>query len=27
MTSEVNGVFADHTKTAKLEVLEMIKMN
>lgn len=26
MTSEVSGVFADHTKTAKLEVLEMIKM-
>jgi GTP cyclohydrolase I len=27
MTSEVSGVFLDHTKTAKLEVLEMIKMN
>lgn len=27
MTSEVSGVFADHTKTAKIEVLEMIKMN
>jgi GTP cyclohydrolase I len=27
MTSEVSGVFSDHTKTAKLEVLEMIKMN
>ena len=27
MTSEVSGVFADHTKTAKMEVLEMIKMN
>jgi GTP cyclohydrolase I len=26
MTSEVSGVFSDHTKTAKLEVLEMIKM-
>jgi len=26
MTSEVSGVFADHTKTAKLELLEMIKM-
>jgi GTP cyclohydrolase I len=26
MTSEVSGVFADHTKTAKIEVLEMIKM-
>lgn len=25
-TSEVSGVFADHTKTAKLEVIEMIKM-
>ena len=27
MTSEVSGVFADHNKTAKMEVLEMIKMN
>jgi len=27
MTSEVSGVFANHTKTAKIEVLEMIKMN
>ena len=27
MTSEVSGVFSDHAKTAKLEVLEMIKMN
>lgn len=27
MTSEVSGVFADHTKTAKLEVLEMLKIN
>jgi GTP cyclohydrolase I len=27
MTSEVSGVFADHSKTAKMEVLEMIKMN
>jgi len=27
MTSEISGVFADHTKTAKMEVLEMIKMN
>ncbi len=26
MTSEVSGVFADHTKTTKMEVLEMIKM-
>lgn len=26
MTSEVSGVFSDHTKTAKIEVLEMIKM-
>jgi GTP cyclohydrolase I len=26
MTSEVSGVFADHNKTAKMEVLEMIKM-
>ena len=26
MTSEVSGVFADHTKTAKIELLEMIKM-
>jgi GTP cyclohydrolase I len=26
MTSEVSGVFADHTKTAKMEVLEMIKI-
>jgi GTP cyclohydrolase I len=25
-TSEVSGVFADHTKTAKIEVIEMIKM-
>ena len=27
MTSEVSGVFAEHTKTAKMEVLEMIKMS
>jgi GTP cyclohydrolase I len=27
MTSEVSGVFADHTKTAKMEVLEMIKID
>jgi GTP cyclohydrolase IA len=27
MTSEISGVFADHTRTAKLEVLEMLKMN
>jgi GTP cyclohydrolase I len=27
MTSEVSGVFADHTKTAKQEVLEMLKYN
>lgn len=26
VTSEVSGVFADHTRTAKQEVLEMIKM-
>ena len=26
VTSEVSGVFADHTKTAKTEVLEMIKL-
>jgi GTP cyclohydrolase I len=26
VTSEVSGVFADHTKTAKQEVLEMIKL-
>jgi GTP cyclohydrolase I len=26
MTSEVSGVFADHNKTAKQEVIEMIKM-
>jgi len=25
-TSEVSGVFADHNKTAKMEVIEMIKM-
>jgi len=27
MTSEVSGVFADHNKTAKQEVLEMLKYN
>lgn len=27
VTSEVSGAFADHTKTAKMEVLEMIKMS
>jgi GTP cyclohydrolase IA len=27
MTSEVSGVFADHAKTAKQEVLEMLKFN
>jgi len=27
MTSEVSGVFSDHTRTAKIEVLEMIKMS
>jgi GTP cyclohydrolase I len=27
VTSEVSGVFADHNKTAKTEVLEMIKLN
>jgi hypothetical protein len=26
VTSEVSGVFADHTKTAKMEVIEMIKL-
>lgn len=26
VTSEVSGVFADHTKTAKMELMEMIKM-
>lgn len=26
VTSEVSGVFADHTRTAKAEVMEMIKM-
>jgi GTP cyclohydrolase I len=27
VTSEVSGVFADHTRTAKMEVIEMIKLN
>jgi GTP cyclohydrolase I len=27
VTSEVSGVFADHTRTAKQEVLEMLKLN
>jgi hypothetical protein len=27
VTSEVSGVFADHQKTAKQEVLEMLKLN
>jgi GTP cyclohydrolase I len=27
VTSEVSGVFADHNKTAKQEVLEMLKLN
>jgi hypothetical protein len=27
MSSEVSGVFADHAKTAKQEVLEMLKFN
>ena len=27
VTSEVSGVFADHSRTAKAEVLEMIKLN
>jgi hypothetical protein len=27
VTSKVSGVFSDHTKTAKQEVLEYIKMN
>ena len=27
VTSEVSGVFADHNKTAKMEVIEMIKLN
>jgi hypothetical protein len=26
VTSEVSGVFADHTKTAKEEVMDMIKL-
>jgi GTP cyclohydrolase I len=26
VTSEVSGVFADHTRTAKIEVLEMLKL-
>ena len=27
VTSEVSGVFADHAKTAKIEVIEMLKLN
>ena len=27
VTSEVSGVFADHSRTAKMEVIEMIKLN
>lgn len=27
VTSEVSGVFADHTRTAKMEVMEMLKLN
>jgi len=27
VTSEVSGVFADHTKTAKAEVMDMLKLN
>jgi GTP cyclohydrolase I len=27
VTSEVSGVFADHSKTAKMEVIEMLKLN
>jgi len=27
VTSEVSGVFADHTKTAKMEVIEILKLN
>jgi GTP cyclohydrolase I len=27
VTSEVSGVFADHTRTAKMEVIEMLKLN
>jgi len=27
VTSEVSGVFADHNRTAKAEVLEMLKLN
>ena len=27
VTSEVSGVFADHAKTAKMEVIEMLKLN
>jgi len=27
VTSEVSGVFADHGRTAKMEVMEMLKLN
>lgn len=27
VTSEVSGIFADHTRTAKMEVMEMLKLN
>lgn len=27
ITSEVSGVFADHTKTAKAEVMGMLQLN
>jgi len=27
VTSEVSGVFADHNKTAKAEVMDMLKLN
>jgi len=27
VTSEVSGVFADHSRTAKMEVIEMLKLN
>jgi GTP cyclohydrolase I len=27
VTSEVSGVFADHSRTAKMEVMEMLKLN
>jgi hypothetical protein len=27
VTSEVSGVFADHSRTAKQEVMDMIRLN